>query len=67
MGFATNHPDFATIERHIRAARVERSVYIAEAIASGLAALGRLFARADTAEQERRHIAAEPFLRRSIQ
>lgn len=67
MRFAQRHPDFAAIEQHVRAARVERSLYLAEAIASGFAALGGLFSRADEAERERRHIAAEPFLRRSIQ
>ena len=67
MRFADRHPDFATIERHIREARLERSVYIAEAIASGLAAVGRFLARPEEKDEERRHIASQPFLRRSIQ
>ena len=47
--FRKNYPDFASIEYQIRQAHAERSIYIANAIASGIAKLltatGRLFAK----------------------
>lgn len=67
MNFAKTYPDFATIEGHVRRARVERSLAIAQMIADGVTAIGRVFHRADQAEAERKHIAADAFLRRSIQ
>ena len=54
--FRKQYPDFASIEYHIRQAHAERSVYIATAIAEGLAALvrgtGRLFAKAGTSKAQ---------------
>ena len=67
MNFAKTYPDFAAIEGHVRRARVERSLAIAQMIASAITAIGRLFRRAEQAEADRRHIAADAFLRRSIQ
>jgi hypothetical protein len=67
MTFKQTHPDFAAIEAHIRNARVERSLVIGQMIANGLAACGRLFAAPEQAEAESRHIAADAFLKRSIQ
>lgn len=67
MNFAKTHPDFAAIEGHIRRARVERSLVIAEGIAAAVSAIGRVFHRAEEAEADRKHIAADAFLRRSIQ
>ena len=67
MSFAKTHPDFAVIEGHIRRARVERSLAIAEMIAGAVTAVGRVFDRADKAEADRKHVANDAFLRRSIQ
>lgn len=67
MRFSQTYPDFAAIEAQVKRARVERSLAIAQMIANGLAALGRMVKRSDEAEDERRHIAADAFLRRSIQ
>ena len=67
MRFSQSSPDYAAIEGQIQRARVQRSVAIAEMIADGLAAIGRAFAGPEKAEADRRHVAAEPFLRRSIQ
>jgi hypothetical protein len=67
MSFAKNYPDFATIEGHVRRARAERSLAIAQLIANGLAAVGRVFQRAGHAEADRKHVAGDAFLRRSIQ
>ena len=67
MNFAKTHPDFAAIEAHVRAARVERSLYIAEGIASAVTAIGRVFQRAENEEADRKHVAADAFLRRSVQ
>ena len=67
MNFAKTHPDFAAIEGHIRQARLERSLVIAQGIASAFTAIGRLFDRAEQAEADRKHVAADAFLRRSVQ
>ena len=67
MNFAKTYPDFAAIEGHIRAARVERSLALAQMIANAVTAIGRAFHRAEDAETERKHIAADAFLRRSVQ
>lgn len=67
MNFAKSHPDFAAIEAHIRRARVERSLVIAEGIAAAMTAVGRMFQKPHQAEAERKHVAADAFLRRSIQ
>ena len=39
--FKTDYPDFATIEAHIRRARVERSVAIAQFLAEAIMGAGR--------------------------
>ena len=67
MRFSQTYPDYAAIEQHVERARVQRSFAIAQMIAEGLAAAARLFAGQEKDEADRRHIAAEPFLRRSIQ
>ena len=41
MDFKDSYPDFAAIEAHIRRARVERSVAIAQLLANGLAGTWR--------------------------
>jgi quinol monooxygenase YgiN len=67
MRFSQQYPDFAAIEAHVQRARVQRSVAIAQMIADGLEAIARAFTGNEKAEADRRHVAAEPFLRRSIQ
>lgn len=67
MTFKEIHPDFAAIEAHVKHARVERSLVIGQMIADGLAAVAGLFARPEQTAAERRHIAADAFLKRSIQ
>lgn len=67
MSFKTRHPDFEAIEAHIKRARIERSLVIGQMISNGIFAVARLFGRPDRAEAERKHIATDAFLRRSIQ
>ena len=67
MRFSQQYPDFAAVEAQVQRARLQRSVAIAQMLANGLAAIGRAFSSQEQAEADRRHIAAEPFLRRSIQ
>jgi hypothetical protein len=67
MRFSQTYPDYAAIEAHIVRARAERSFAIAQIIARALGAVGGLFSRPEQAEAERRHIAADAFLKRSIQ
>lgn len=66
MNFAKTYPDFAAIEGHVRRARVERSLAIAQGIASAVTAIGRVFHR-DPAAGGRKSTATDAFLRRSIQ
>ena len=67
MTFRNEHPDFAAIENHIKRARIERSLVIGQMISNGLFAVARLFGRPAHTEVERKHIATDAFLRRSIQ
>jgi hypothetical protein len=67
MRFSQDYPDFAAIEAHVKRARAERSLAIAQYFANAIMALGRAFGRPERAEAERRHIAADAFLKRSIQ
>ena len=73
MNFKEKYPDFAAIETHIRAARVERAVYLSQAIIGGIQAviggvkkLGSYTARNLQAERDRRSIEADAFLKRSV-
>ncbi len=67
MSFKTEFPDFTAIERHVRHARAERLLAIAQAIGTSLAAIGRFLARDEGREQERLAIQADAFLKRSVQ
>src|SRR3982751_4478057 len=65
--------DFAVLESHIRRARIERSVAIAQSIAAAGETIGRGLRRfADAmgrgldAERDRRAIEADSFLKRSV-
>ncbi len=70
MSFKTEYPEYASIEEHIRRARAERSVVIATLFANAVVSIGRgvskLFDTLGTglqAEQERRMIEADTFLK----
>ena len=73
MDFRTEYPDYAAIEHHIRHARAERSVVIAQMIANGVAAIVRGIRRFSSdlgnglqADWEKRAIEADSFLKRSV-
>ena len=81
MNYKQIHTDYRTIEGYIHAARIERAVYLAEAITDGIQATarglrrlgefvdGRRFAttgRNVKAETDRRAIQAHSFLKRSV-
>lgn len=74
MRFSRTFPDFASIEAHVQRARIERSVYLAEAITDGVMAFARglkrvvekIAAQIDR-EVERRALEADhPFLKRPM-
>ena len=74
MSFKTEYPDFATIEEHIRRARIERSVAIATLLSVGVVktinGVKSLFAKAneafDRAENDNRAIEADVFVKRWV-
>lgn len=70
MDFKDRFPDFAAIEHHIRRAQAERSVYIADMIASFLVAIGgglKKFAGGGVrAANDRLAIESDAFLKRSV-
>jgi len=66
-------PQYEDVAEHIRRARLERSVYLAEAfaglverVARALRTFGERFADGLEAERDRRAIEADVFLRRSV-
>jgi hypothetical protein len=73
MNFKDKYPDFAAIETQIQAARVERAVYLSQAIigavqamVAGAKRLGAFAARNVKAETGRRSVQADAFLKRSV-
>jgi hypothetical protein len=73
MDFKETYPDFAAIESHIRKARLERSVALAQMFANGLFSigrglriLGRSMGKGLAAERDRRAIESDSFLKRSV-
>ncbi|MEO7742423.1 MAG: hypothetical protein ABIR98_05775 [Usitatibacter sp.] len=73
MNFKDKYPDFASIEGHIRDARIERAVYLSQGIIAavqgvigGFKRLGAIAARNVEAERDRRSIEADTFLKRSV-
>jgi len=67
------HPDFTSIEDHIREANLQRAAYMGQLIAEGgvalarsLKRLGGVIGRAYDVELDKRAIEADAFLRRSI-
>lgn len=68
-----NLNEYTAIEAHIRAARIERSVVVAEILAEAVQAvtnfvkgLGRTLAKGLDAECDRRAVEADAFLKRSV-
>ena len=66
-------PQYDEVEAYIRHARLERSVYIGEAfagavvaIARGIKSLGHRLSEGLAAENDRRAIEADTFLKRSV-
>lgn len=66
-------PQYDDVEAYIRRARLERSVYLAEMFASavvaigrGIKSIGRALADGLDAENDRRAIEADVFLKRSV-
>ena len=70
MDFKDRFPDFAAVENQIRRAQAERSVYIADMIASFLVAVGsgmKKFAGGGLiAANDRLAIESDAFLKRSV-
>ena len=73
MNFKEKYPDFAAIEGHIRAARLERAVYLSqvlvdtvEATIAGLKRLGSYVSGNVDAGRARRTVQADVFLKRSV-
>jgi hypothetical protein len=73
MDFKNMFPDFATVERHVRRAHVERSVYLAHVIAEfvisasrGLRKVADSMGTGLAAERDRRAVEADAFLKRSV-
>lgn len=73
MNFKDKYPDFAAIEEHIHAARLERAVYLSQVIVAavqsvvgGVKRLGAMAGRNVAAERDRRSIEADAFLKRSV-
>ena len=73
MDFKDRYPDFASIEHHIRRARAERSVALANAIAGvidtiarGFRKLGDVMGSSFAAERDRLHVETDAFLKRSV-
>ena len=71
MNFQQKYPDFAAIENQILAARVERAVYLSNAIVNGITwvvesgkRLATAINRNVEAEIERRALQSDPFLKR---
>ena len=73
MDFKDTYPDFAAIESHIRRARAERAVALAQVFAGaiiaagrGLRSLGRSMGSGLAADRDRRAIEADSFLKRAV-
>jgi hypothetical protein len=73
MDFKDTYPDFAAIEGHIKRARVERSLAVAQFFAAAIVSVGRglrslseSMGKGLAAERDRRAIEADSFLKRSV-
>jgi hypothetical protein len=73
MDFKDTYPDFVAIEEHIKKARLERSLAIAQFVAGatlsigrGLKKLSQSMGRGLAAERDRRAVEADSFLKRSV-
>ena len=73
MDIKKTYPEYAAIEAHIRAARIERSLAVARIVAdasdylaNGVKALFGSLRRGLDGERDRRAIEADAFLKRSV-
>ena len=73
MRHPENYPNFEVIEEHVRRARIERSLVISQMIVAAIQAIVAGVRKAKAAmdvrmdaELERRHLEADPFLKRSV-
>ena len=73
MNFSNQYPDYAVIESHIRRARAERSVAVAQAfvgmvdgVVRGVKRLVSALGRGIEAERDRRAVESDAFLKRSV-
>ncbi len=73
MSFKNQYPEYSSIEEHIRRARAERSVavahFFADIVVAAVRRIGRLadsLGRGLQAENERRMIEADSFLKRWV-
>jgi hypothetical protein len=73
MSFRTQYPDFATVEEHIRRARVERSVAIASMLSTlivkainGTKRLAEAASEGLAADRDNRAIEADAFVKRWV-
>jgi hypothetical protein len=73
MNFKDTYPDFAAIEGHVKSARVERSLAVAQVLAHlvlsigrGLRNLSESMGKGLAAERDRRAVEADSFLKRSV-
>ena len=73
MDIRNDYPDFAAIENQIRAAKAERSLYIAQLLVSGFERIARGLRKVFRdlgyglqADWETRAIEADSFLKRSV-
>jgi hypothetical protein len=70
MSFKDDYPDFAEVEHHIRRAHALRAVYLANAIASGIASFNRglrnLLSAGGRKAADLRAVESDPFLKRSV-
>ena len=68
--FKDRYPEYAAIEKHIRRANAERSLYIAHLIAGMIDSVGRGIKRLLSAGAHRaadaRAVDSDPFLKRSV-
>jgi hypothetical protein len=73
MDFRSEYPDYAAIEKHVRAARIERAVVVSQAligvvdcIVRGVKRLAAALGRGIEAERDRRAVESDAFLKRSV-
>lgn len=73
MSFKDTYPDYADIEAHVKRARIERSLALsqafadaAEAFTRGLRRVAKAFSSQPHAENDRRFVESDTFLKRWV-